>query len=530
MNRKYWILIFFYLGFNVVSYSQIEDRPQRPTFDYLTIDLNTGHPTLYWTPPPHDPLYPDPIGYIIYRKNMDPLNPNHPIQVDSVLNGNTTFFTDTADGNKRRLIYEIASKGPKRTGIQTLEHSNIFITAVYDSCNHKIDLSWEKDNNYHGWYNRIKKYDVYISNNSNLATFTLLTSLLGNNPHTNILNVIENQNYFVYVEATKDTTGLGGIPYVTKSNLFHIKTTMRKHPATMTIDSIIAEDTKTTLYFKIDPNTGLRNFQIVRWENADSVKSIFTKKILNTFDNPNETVYADEADSWAARTRPFYYKIDALNGCLNVVKTTNHANSITPKVLAEKGMKNRIEWDQLYVDTAIDARKTNEVHYRVIRYAYKTTSESPFFLPETDQLEQIDDVHSLEGDGYSIKFCYQIEAFERNILGQSSMYSRSRIQCVDIIPGVTMPDAIIPTDYSDLNGTGNPRNVLTPTITFKADYALSIYNRWGNLIFYGENKGWNGILSDGQLAKEGSYIYRLVVHTLGNRDVIKEGSFVVIYH
>ena len=36
------------------------------------------------------------------------------------------------------------------------------------------------------------------------------------------------------------------------------------------------------------------------------------------------------------------------------------------------------------------------------------------------------------------------------------------------------------------------------------------------------------IILNGELAKEGTYIYRLVVRTEGNKDVIKEGSFVVV--
>lgn len=518
MSRRCWILFIINVGLSLASYAQINDRPQWPTFDYLTIDLTTGHPTLYWTPPVHDNKYPDPVGYIIYRKNIDPLNLDHAIAIDSVLLGNITSYTDNlADGNKERLIYGIASKGPTYPSQRTSDHANIFVTSFYDSCNHKIDLSWT---NYLGWGNRIEKYDVYISHNPPPAPFTLYKSIPGTDNNVSILNTIENKDYYVYVEAKKQNSTL-----ITRSNLYYKRTNMPVHPASMFVDSIIAEDKRVNIYFKIDPNSGLNEYQVVRWENPDSVKSIFTKKILHTFSSPLKTLYADTVDSWAARTRPFYYKIDALNTCHKIVKVTNHANSITPKVVPEKGMQNRIKWDALYVDTAIHERKSNSVKYRVTRYAYKGDREEIKYLPETDQTEQIDDVQELKGEGYSIKFCYLIEAFERNTFGQITMFSQSRIQCVEIIPGVTMPDAIVPT--SSTSGFGNSRNILAPVITFEADYTLSVYNRWGNLIFSGENKGWDGYLN-GQLAKEGTYIYRLVVHTLGNRDVIKEGSFVVI--
>ncbi len=531
MNRYCWLIIILIVGYCIPAKSQTQ--PKRPLSDsiYLTIDLNPGHhPTIYWAPPVFDPLYPNPTGYIIYKRIVNAINPLPGLRVpiDTVGPGITSYTDNLSDGNIERLTYCLASLGPTRASEYTSYHSSIFIKSFYDSCYNQLKLSWDTTN-YLGWGNRIKKYDVYTSNSPNLASFSLLTSLPGNDPEVTITNVVENSDYYVYVKATKDTTGTGGTPFVTTSNIFYKRTTMPIHPASMSIDSIIAEDKRINIYFKIDPTTGLKKFQVVRWEHPDSIKSIFSRKILHAFSDPTKTFYADTVDNWAARTRPFFYKIDALNTCLRIVKVSNHTNAITPNVLAGKGLKNKIEWDELYIDTAINEHKKDSVKYRVIRYAFRTAPEPPVFLPETDKLELIDDVNDLAGetDPYSIKFCYQIEATETDTVLKVVMFSRSRIQCVEIIPGVTMPDAIIPTDYT--SNFGNSRNILVPIITFRADYSISVYNRWGNLIFYGENKGWNGYFSSGELAKEGTYIYRLVVHTLGNRDVIKEGSFVVIY-
>ncbi len=520
MNRFRLLLVLLLFSCGLITTAQ---KPKMPTFNYLTIDLTSGNPTLYWTPPAFDPLYPNPTGYIIYKRIVDALSPlGRNEAIDTVGPGVTSYTDITSSGNIERLTYLIASNGPTEPSQLTSLHSNAFITSFYDSCNHKIDLEWL---NYLGWGNRIKKYDVYLGNTSDWTTYSLYATLPGTTNRTSILNVNENQDYWVYVEATKDTAGGNGtIPYTTRSNLYWRFTDMPIHPSSMWVDSIIAEDRKINIYFKIDPSTELSDFRVVRWENSDSVKSIFSKKELYQFSDPSLTFYPDSADSWAARTRPFYYKIDALNSCPRVVKVTNHANSITFKIHTS-GMKNHIEWDSLFIDH--DRRLTNSARYRVTRYAYTSVALPPVYLPETDQLEIIDDVKSFEGQGYSIKFCYRVEGFERNTLGADVMYSRTRVQCTEIVPGVTMPDAIIPTDNYVNNG--NARNLLIPIITFKANYTLSIYNRWGNLIFNGENKGWTGHLSNGQLAKEGVYVYRLVVHTAGDRDVTKIGNVTVIY-
>jgi len=521
MNRLRWLMVFLLFTCGIVANAQ---KPQRPTLDYITIDLSTGHPTIYWTPPPLGiPTYPDPTGYIIYKRIVDALSPlgrNEPI--DTVLSGVTDYTDMNSNGNTERLTYLIASNGPTEPSQLTGLHSNIFITSYYDSCNHKIDLTWEL---YKGWNNETiyPYYYLYTGNTADWGSYQLVDSINKFTNRYSFLNVAENQHYYFYLKAKRNDT-----PFTTFSNLYHRFTKMPIHPTYMQVDSIIAEDRKINLYFQIDPNTELTDFRVVRWENSDSVRSIFSKKELYQFSDPSLTYFSDTSDNWAARTRPFYYKIDALNTCPKVVKITNHANSITPKAQS-KGMVNTLQWDRLFIDTARENRG-NYARYRVIRYAYTTTALPPVYLPETDQTETTDDVHSFEGQGYSIKFCYKIEGYELNPLGDTVMLSRSRLQCTEIIPGVIMPDAIIPTDNSHPNSiTGNNRNTLVPIITFVANYTISIYNRWGNLIFSGENEGWNGRLSNGQFAKEGVYVYRLVVHTLGNQDVIKTGNVTVIY-
>jgi len=521
MSRYRWLIAVFITISCFISKAQ---KPIMPTFNYLTINLATGNPTLYWTPPAFDPLHPNPSGYIIYKTIYDILSPtgrNVPIDTVGPTIKNYTDFT--SNGNNEKLSYLISSYGVPESSQLTSRHSSIFITSVYDSCNHKIDLTW---NNYEGWGNHIKYYRIYIGNTSNFATFTLYATIPGAKNTASITNINENQDYYLYIQARKDTTGIGGIPYISKSNLFHKYTKMPIHPASMTIDSILADDQKTDIYFKIDTTTELNKFQIVRWESSDSVKSLYSKITLYTFSDPHLNYYAVTSDNWAARTRPFYYKVDALNTCGRIVKVTNHSNSITPKV-HNHGLINTISWDPLYVDTAITSRKNNYTRYRVIRYAYTDVALPPTYLPETQAISLEDDVHGFEGQGYSIKFCYQIEGFERDISGQTVMLSRSRIQCTEIVPGLTMPDAIIPT--SNFSNNGNSRNLLVPIITFKANYTLSIYSRWGDLIFCGENEGWNGRLTNGDLAKEGTYIYKIVVHTTGNRDVAKTGNVSVIY-
>ncbi|NVO12182.1 MAG: gliding motility-associated C-terminal domain-containing protein [Bacteroidales bacterium] len=524
--RKLQILFVVFLVFGFKCIAQVDSiKPPMPVFDYCTINLSDGSTTLHWSPniylhAPHNPPYEKTIGYVIYKYSSSGSCIGM-CQYDTVSSNTFTYTDINTIGDFKKNKYSIAARSITQVSQLTTNHSNIFITSKYDSCNFKIDLTW---NLYEGWKNdsTYAYYYLYVSNSPTLNSFTFKDSIYKFTNQYSFKNVIENRDYYFYLTARRVDK-----PFTTYSNLYHRFTDMPIRPNSMSIDSIIAEDKKVNIYFQIDQATELNHFEVVRWEQSDSVKSIFSKKMLNLFNNPKTNYFGDTVDSWTARTRPFFYKIDAINTCPLVVKRTNLANTIIPKV-HNQGLTNHIEWDQLYIDTSLIAHKNNYTRYRVTRYAYTDIAMPPVYLPETDQLEITDDVKIFEGQGYSVKFCYQVEGYERNLLGSIVMLCRSRIQCTEVVPGVVMPDAIIPNDTYVNNG--NARNILVPIITYKADYSLSIYNRWGNLVFEGRNTGWNGVVAGGRLAKEGTYVYRLVISTSGNNDLVKTGNVTVIYH
>ena len=53
-----------------------------------------------------------------------------------------------------------------------------------------------------------------------------------------------------------------------------------------------------------------------------------------------------------------------------------------------------------------------------------------------------------------------------------------------------------------------------------ANYNMQVFNRWGQLVFSGENENdtWNGETKDGTVAPQGTYVYRLQVKTKGGQE------------
>ncbi|MEX0966858.1 MAG: PKD domain-containing protein, partial [Bacteroidia bacterium] len=81
----------------------------------------------------------------------------------------------------------------------------------------------------------------------------------------------------------------------------------------------------------------------------------------------------------------------------------------------------------------------------------------------------------------------------------TSTYSRTII-IRDLIR-IHLPNAFSP-------GNDGLNETFTPVTTAIAHYQLTIYNRWGEQIWKGENEGWNGT-SGGAMVPEGVYLYLL---------------------
>ncbi len=504
-----------------LCYAQTEDKPLMPNFRFVTVNPLTGKTTLSWERPRYNPLYPDPIGYIIYNRGTDEFgNPTGWFELDKV-DENTFSYTDnTADAAQGSISYSIASDGTTEPSPLSAPHATIHLTAFYDSCYNGLSLEWS---HYVGWGNKIKEYHVYWGEGTNLATFNKDTVQGYNNKAFIDTLIAVNKSYNLFVEAIKEIEEEGEEPLRSRSNLALVSTKISDPPKYLTIDSLSAGNDSTVIHFKIDPLTEYRNFSLVRWEQVDSIRSIFSSKKLFHFTDPGTTYFADTSDSWAARSRTFYYKINAFDGCNRLQRVSDLVNTMILR-LFPRGLTVNLSWDSLY------SANKNSVRYKIYRQAFNPEPLPPDLI--FDELnpsdnEFVDNVSNFSGQGLMPKFCYYIEAYEQlDNLGNSRL-SRSRSVCTEVAPEVAMPNALDPS--SDLVYNAIPRNVFAPTISFSSEYKLIIYNRWGGIVYQGENQGWDGRMPNGDFAKEGTYIYRVEVYTPSLRIISKTGYLTVIY-
>lgn len=491
-------------------------KPLPPTIQVLTLNPGTGVPTITWTPPSYNPLYPNPEGYIIYKPNNSNIYEDGQgwVEIDTVPSNVFTYTHLDGSGLDSRIDYTVATLGLTEPSQLASHHGSIHLTAQYDSCSNQLNINWS---HYYGWGNRIEKYDIYVGSSPNWENLNLVGSVNG------VQNVYyhpvePDREFYIYVEAKKRESEL-----TTRSNLAYISTSVAQRPSFMYIDSIIAMDHQIRLRFEIDNTTEFRDFEVVRWEQSDSISSIFSAKKLFRFSDPTTILYSDTTDSWAGRSRPFYYKINAYDGCGRLKNISNLSNSITIRAYTE-GYSTTLTWDRFY------SKNQNPVNYRLYRITYQPNPSDPeltYEIENPSEFSFVDDLSQFEGQGYIPQFCYYVEAIETLEGINNFRVSRSRTICTEVTPEIIMPNALDP--MSKIMVRGKPRNIFAPTISFVSTYRLTIFDRWGGIVYIGNNEGWNGRLSNGDFAKEGSYLYRIEVQTDTGRTISKTGSLTIIY-
>ena len=95
------------------------------------------------------------------------------------------------------------------------------------------------------------------------------------------------------------------------------------------------------------------------------------------------------------------------------------------------------------------------------------------------------------------------------------------IDSLEIIPNVIIyvPTAFTPND-------DNINDLFGPTINNFETYQISIYNKWGGLIFEGTNEPWDGKIND-NIAPIGIYFYSIEVMDMNNMLIPYHGNVIL---
>lgn len=436
-----------------------------------SVSIVNGKVVIGWSPAKE----PDAKSYVIYRTVG---SNNFPI--DTVYGKFNTLYTDSIAGEPgtKAERYKIAPMDSCDNIAPIGQfHQTVFLQVSADNCRGELYLTWSP---YIGWAEGVDSYDIYIKDSTGYrkvgSTAGLIDTLAG---------LKTKVTYSIYVRANKKGGGA-----TSSSNLIIHKADFGDVLDYLYISSVTYLDERLQVNWLVADHPELARFEL--WRGRDKLRMIKAGDIPpDRFswedNNPGDTVW--------------FFKLRAFNTCGNMLAESNISNSIVLHIGKDTGYRN-LEWNEY-------AQWLNGVEgYEVYKRVYG--DEEPGLLPigVTDEGTTVfTDTAPLAEDTLP-GACYYIVANEDGVNKYGVRGSSiSNKVCYRNPPIVHIPDAFVPHEHVNTHFRPSLLNVEI------SRSSLEIYNRWGQRVAENIdlNIGWDGMLSNGNVAPEGVYFYILTV-------------------
>ena len=498
LRQSFFSLILFFSGMNCFAQQNL---PIAPEIKYVSIDKDNGYVHMEWEASPSENI----DSYI-----MSTVRYSGPHEL-------TAYYFDTVPGNVLQYAYHPDTPESRMYVVVAHDiygnesligngfHKPVTMDVKYDSCNSSMLISWD---NYVGWKNQLSGYRVYYRNGDDESSeFKLLERTDTMNFAAIQNNVSENEQYEYVIEAFTNQD------LKSTSNKISYFTYMPAAPDFVNLDYVsVLDERSVEVSFSADLSGEINDFRVTK---SNSPTGIFST-VETYMDLTEPTVYL--TDNIASRGEKFYYRIEALNSCLNPVLNSNLGNNIIAKGEAEESQVS-LNWDFYEAFTkGVEA-------YDIYRKGSTGFFEKIASVPPTINTFS-ENVLQTGQQQLSGRFTYRVEAVEggQNPYGITGI-SKSNEVDVDVETRMFMPNAFTPND------DGN-NDVFMPIFDFvPRDYKMLIFDRSGKNLFATTDPGigWDGLRNGSGKAREGVYIYHIEYLSYNGVRQIKTGNLTLIY-
>lgn len=243
------------------------------------------------------------------------------------------------------------------------------------------------------------------------------------------------------------------------------------------------------------------------FETIDSVKPSGNQPVISFLDQNSR-----------AREQSETYKCIVTDSCRNVVWETSPVSTIYLKAINDEPGRVSLEWN-LY--DGWESWQENVSQYNV--YFRDGNSQEMTFL---NIVEATTKFFTHFSDATAGETYYRVEALkEISSENTSEISALSNLALVSYEPEVFIPNAINPTSNIEINRRFQPVFTnFTP-----GNYQLSIFNRWGELVFQSDDitQGWNG-RRNSDLLSSGVYFYVLSFTDNSGKNHEKKGEILLM--
>ncbi|HOO99064.1 MAG TPA: gliding motility-associated C-terminal domain-containing protein [Bacteroidales bacterium] len=467
--------------------------PIPPVINLVSVDPWSGNVEIAWIPSPSD----DVAGYIIYLDR----DPEGATELDTLYSPSATSYTRTGSGSKYYSESFVVAAFDTADNVSPLSNkkNTIFSTAVTDTCNKLISISW---NQYLAAPEEILSHKIMYSVDG--SAFSELTSA-GPAATGYVFDEFEVDRLYCFFVNANLTGGL-----VSRSNQVCVSTSMQRLPEWINADyATVGNDNVVRLSFTIDPLSETGDFIL---ERRSSSSPDFTH--IHTFsDTYNNIIYTDtEADIKKVNQ----YRLVAVNSCNMPSIVSNIASNIVlnserNETIIRLTWNSYKEWRgyvssyRIYVSTG---------GYPEERYTV-TPPDTVYEIPYTTLM------YEAEGDS----ICFMVRALEATNPLTVNGESTSMQACIGVEEKITVPDLFTP-DHNSINDFFRPVLSFTPQ-----SYRLIITDMNRRTVFEttDHNEEWDGT-QGGNPLPGGTYLWFLRTVTPSGREITKTGIVAIIFN
>lgn len=491
MSKYLLYISFIFASVQGISAEPISHEPLvPPVLNLVTVNHSEASATLWWT----SVSTPDLAGYVIYS-----FRNGEGYAIDTIRNPLISSYTDYSTP---ALFYSetyVVASLDFDDNVSPLSNpvSTIFLNAKIDTCNLKINLTW---NSFNPPTTEVSSYEILISTG---GPFTIAgTTSAGINEFT----ITDFDFYSTYACLVRAILGNGDSSL---SNRAFVSTDMPRPPSWIEISNVTINSAgKVELDITYDPMSEITLFQLERMSETDP-----GFLVINSINSTGgHIMYSDpEADT----TKRYLYRVAAINNCNVPSIISSEAGNLVVHGELDDFILN-IKWN------SYRGWPEGVNHYSLIirtgdgidQEIYIPASDTSYSFPYSDLMYDLP-------EGY---ICFHVKA-QRDGALNDDIHSKSNTVCIETIENLFVPNAFSP-DNNGVNDYWGPVISFTPT-----SYYLVIRSRGGGVVFEAKNhlQTWDGT-HKGRKQLPDVYLWYLKIETPSGKQIEKNGTLLLIYN
>ena len=383
------------------------------------------------------------------------------------------------------------------------------------------------------------------------------------------INPVSNKNVITWLQAPGGLIG-SVFSYYQVERLNSNGTIDKLFPAIPVITELKVEDTEVTCgqeyTYRVLTNYNKKSYsQIIK---VKAVSDDIPSKIPRIFATmTNDAKYASIQGGFDPTNIPVnikvnnfkYYRADALNASYSLIKIGNQLINDSTAQVDKKSYCYYMTWTNLCDKESSPSEKVCTVNLKTSGATINWTKESSISVGTDSYIVQR--VNPVDGTNikelasnlknintYNSQVLPEIEGqeifiqIESRPVGWNIINGNSLPSTLSNIVRIFRPSLVMSPQIFTPNGDNNNDKFIVRG-KFIKKMKMSIYDRWGNVIYYDEMDGypiennqnestvvgWDGVMNNGNKAMEGSYAFKIEVEDTIGQITTKEGALLLAY-